>query len=84
MPMTPRSGILIKSDFDVRHIGDARQLVGFKVGVQDHTGQVVHDTFFVKRVTHADDDAAVDLAFQGDLVDDQAAVVNGDDLIALR
>ena len=72
-------GHVDQDDFDVRHVGDAGQFVGFKIRVQHHAGQIVHHALLVKRVAHAHDDAAVDLAFERELVNDEAAIVDADD-----
>src|SRR5208282_4248812 len=77
-------GHVQQNDLDVRHIGDAGQLVGFKIRVQQHAGQFVHHALLIKRVAHTHDDAAVDLAFECELVNDETAVVDGDDFLHLN
>ena len=74
-------GHVQQNDLDLRHVGDAGQFVGFKIRIQHHAGQIVHHALLIKRVAHAHDDAAVDLAFERERVNDEAAIVDGDDLL---
>src|SRR5204862_2885242 len=62
---------------DVRHVLDAAELVELHVGIYLPAGVAVVDRFLVEGVVDAHDDAAGDLRFAAELVDDQSAILDG-------
>src|ERR1039457_2502022 len=68
-----------ENDINLRHVGDTSELVSFKIRIQHDASVGIHHAFFVKRVTHAHDDAAIDLAFGGEFAHEQSGILHTDD-----
>src|SRR5205814_1865581 len=75
---------LVGSDDDLGDVRGAGQLVEFHVRVEHPTGGRIDDLLLEQAVVQAADDAAVDLTLPGQLVEDQARVLDGDDLFDLH
>ena len=81
MPMTPRSGMSKRMISISGTSADAGEFVGLEIRIQHHAGIAVHDAFLVERVTHAHDDAAVELALAGEAIQNQAAILHDQNLL---
>ena len=74
---------VVENRFDLGHVGRSRDLVHLEIRI-DHVPEVpIHVALFEQGVADALDDAAEDLAFGGRAVDDEAAILQGDDLVHL-
>lgn len=61
-----------------RHIGGGEDFIELHIGVDGVAQNAVHDTVFVEGPGNALDDATENLAFGGEFVDDETAVLDGD------
>src|SRR6202008_4295227 len=68
-----------ENGFDLRHVERAGDLVLLHVGVDHEPAGLVQNAVFVKSVGETLDDATLNLALRRQRVDDQPAVVHGDD-----
>ena len=73
--------MFVQHDVDLRHVGHAGQQVPLHVRVHHLAGDAVEDAILEQREVERADDAAVHLALGGQLVDDQAAVLNREDAL---
>ena len=70
---------VVQHDVDLRHVGHAGQQVHLHVRVHHLAGHAIEDAVLEQREVDRRDDAAVGLALRGQLVDDQPAVLDGED-----
>src|ERR1700693_2013028 len=68
-----------EDDLDLRNVARPDDLILVNVGVDHAAGRAVEDPVLVERVVNALYDAPMYLALRGQRVDDEAAVVDGDD-----
>src|SRR5262249_14662394 len=68
---------------DLRNVGGAGQLVPLHIGVEHLTRGGVDRSFLKKPVIEAHDHTAIDLALPSQFVDDQARILDRDDLFDL-
>ena len=83
MPMTPRSRLIHQHDVDLRNVGHPGEQIHLHVRIHHLAGVPIEDAILEQREVQRADDAAVDLAFGEQLVDDQPAVLHGEDPLDL-
>ena len=64
--------------FNLRYLKSAGDFVVLKVCVHHPSGLRVHEAFFEQRLSEPHDNTAVNLAFCGEPIDGQAAILHGD------
>src|SRR5262249_30817260 len=73
-------GHVVHMNNNLWHVFDTAEFVKLHIGINLSAGDTVHDPLFEERVVDGHNYAAGNLRLAGQLIDDQAAILNGNDL----
>src|SRR6516165_10326615 len=67
---------ILKNHVDFRYVSGTGQLVGLKVWIEDYSCLSIQNSFFVQSEADAHDDPSVDLAYAGEPINNQTAILH--------